>query len=98
LKINNRELITRFHIPLFTNLSVLFKSSEFTPSGIPEICTELYIVSSDKVEFKVVIDLLAMSFIEVIVKENSLYYHEVSEDITTKRLNKIGGSIYETSK
>lgn len=39
-----------------------------------------------------------MSFIEVIVKENSLYYHEVSEDITTKRLNKIGGSIYETSK
>jgi hypothetical protein len=78
LKINNRELITRFHIPLFTNLLTIFTISKIIPSGIPEICTELYIVSSDKVEFKVVIDLLAMSFIEVIVKENSLYYHEVS--------------------
>lgn len=35
---------------------------------------------------------------DVIVKESSLYYREVSEDITMKKLNKIRGIIYETRK
>jgi len=87
------------------NLSTIIQSIDNQKRNLDEVfgryqmkCTELNTSTLDKIQFKAFIDFLAMRFMGVIVKENSLYYREVSEDIATKRLNKIGGGIYETSK
>jgi hypothetical protein len=61
-------------------------------------CVELNINPLDKMQFKAFINFLALPFMSVIVKEDNLYCREISEDIAIKRLNKIGGEIYETSK
>ena len=87
------------------NLSIIIQSIDNQKRNLDEVfgryqmkCTELNTSTLDKIQFKAFIDFLAMRFMGVIAKENSLYYREVSEDIATKRLNKIGGGIYETSK
>ncbi|MBE0461509.1 MAG: restriction endonuclease [Candidatus Aminicenantes bacterium] len=87
------------------NLSTLIQSIDNQKRNLDEIfgrykmkCTALNTSTLDKIQFKNFIDFLAMPFMAVIIKENSLYYREVSEDVAMKRLNKIGGGIYETSK
>lgn len=87
------------------NLSTIIQSIDNQKRNLDEVfgryqmkCTELNTSTLDKIQFEAFIDFLAMRFMGVIAKENSLYYREVSEDIATKRLNKIGGSIYETNK
>lgn len=87
------------------NLSTIIQSIDNQKRTFDEVfgryqmkCTALNTNTLDKIQFKAFIDFLAMPFMGVIVKENSLYYREVSKDIAMKRLNKIGGSIYETTK
>ena len=87
------------------NLSTIIQSIDNQKRNLDEVfgryqmkCTELNTSTLDKIQFKAFIDFLAMPFMGMIIKENSLYYREVSEDIAMKRLNKIGGGIYETSK
>jgi len=87
------------------NLYIIIQSIDNQKRNLDEVfgryqmkCTALNTSTLDKIQFKAFIDFLAMPFMGVIVKENSLYYREVSENIAMKRLKKIGGSIYETSK
>ena len=87
------------------SLSAIIQSTDNQKRNLDEVfgryqmkCTELDTGILDKFQFEAFIDFLAMPFIGVIVKESDLYYREVSEDIAMKRLNKIGGGIYETSK
>ncbi|MCK4330588.1 restriction endonuclease [candidate division WOR-3 bacterium] len=87
------------------NLSAIIQSIDSQKRNLDEVygryqmkCTELNIGTLDKMQFKAFIDFLAMPFIGVIVRENSLYYREVSENIAMKRLKMIGSSIYETNK
>jgi len=87
------------------SLSMIIQSIDNQKRNLDEIfgryqmkCTELNVSTFDKIQFRAFINFLAMPFMGVIINENSLYYREVSEDVAMKRLNKIGGSIYETSK
>jgi len=87
------------------NLSTIIQSIDNKKRNLDEVfgryqmkCTALDTTILDKTQFKAFIDFLAMPFMGVIVKESGLYYREVSEDVAMKRLNKIGGGIYETSK
>lgn len=87
------------------NLPIIVKSIDDQKRSLDEVfgryqmkCTELNTSTLDKIQFKVFIDFLAMPFIGVIAKQNNYYYRIVSENIAVKRLNKIGGDIYETSK
>jgi len=87
------------------NLSTIIQSVDNKKRNLDELfgryqmkCAELNISSLDRIQFTAFIDFLAMSFIGVITKECDLYYREVSENIALKRLNKVGGCIYETSK
>ena len=87
------------------NLSIIIQSIDNQRRNLDEIfgryqmkCAELNVTSLDRIQFKAFVDFLAMSFIGIVVKKNDLYYREVSKDTAIKRLNKIGNSIYETSK
>jgi hypothetical protein len=51
----------------------------------------------DRIQFTAFVDFLVISFIGMIIKEGDLYYREVSEEISLKGLNKVGGDIYEAN-
>ncbi len=87
------------------NLPAIVQSIDNEKRSLDEVfgryqmrCTQLSVAPLEKTQFNAVIDFLAMRFIGVIVKESSLYCREVAEDIAVRRLSKIGGAIYETTK
>lgn len=85
------------------NLYIIIKSIDDRKRNFDEMfgryqmkSTELNVKNVlNKNQLLAFIDFLAMPFMGVVVKENSLYCREISEDIAIKRLNKIGGGIYE---
>jgi len=80
------------------SLPIIIKSVDSEKRNADEIygryqikCEELDINYLSRDEFIALINFLSMSFINLITKENNLYYRNISEDIAMKRFSKIGG-------
>ena len=80
------------------NLPIIIKSVDSKKRNVEEIygryqikCEEMDIKYLNRDEFIAFINFLSMPFINLITKENNLYYRNISEDIAIRRFNKIGG-------
>ncbi|MBA7518319.1 hypothetical protein ES705_10389 [subsurface metagenome] len=80
------------------NLPIIIKSVDSKKRNVEEIygryqikCEEMDIKYLNRDEFIAFINFLSMSFINLITKENNLYYRNISEDIAIRRFNKTGG-------
>jgi hypothetical protein len=86
------------------NLLLVVKSVDNTKRNLDELygryqirCEESDVGYLAKDEFTAFVNFLAMPFLGLMVKENDLYCRKTSEKAAVRRLNKLGGTLCETT-